>query len=403
MPGMLLVIGLLGTFLGLGLALNHASHILGQPDALTANGAADSMRDLVGLLQGLGTKFKTSTWGISGFVLLKFWSEITRFAEKRLAWVIGKVKIELEQRKQEEAVATAAKQKALFDEIKGAANGIVNGFAEQIARMAAHDDELHQGTQTRLDEHFRLVREDLGQVQAASRETNAAMTQFTSGVKTVVDDMGDAAARMASGADKVGRAAEQLTGSVDAFSAQFKDVLDSVRKDLGTAIKDMSTQASETLGRGSQQLESATREIASSLNVLSSDVKETLTAVKESIDKSLKMQTAASQTFTVSSDALNETIVEIKEQFDKLGSNISSGLQAVSGAGQHMRSIGKSLGDVIAPLTAISIEQKALFEPLGSLPAQQQAILRVLGEVRDNLASTSAAKMAANDEIVQPG
>lgn len=72
MPGLLLVVGLrLGTFLGLGLALNHASNILGQPDAMNASGAADSMKDLLGLLQGLGTKFKTSTWGISGFVLLK--------------------------------------------------------------------------------------------------------------------------------------------------------------------------------------------------------------------------------------------------------------------------------------------------------------------------------------------
>ena len=40
MPGMLLVVGLLGTFLGLGLALNHASHILGQADALSTAGAA---------------------------------------------------------------------------------------------------------------------------------------------------------------------------------------------------------------------------------------------------------------------------------------------------------------------------------------------------------------------------
>lgn len=79
MPGMLLVVGLLGTFLGLGMALNHASNILGQPDAMNASSAASSMHDLLGLLQGLGTKFKTSTWGICGFVLLKITSELTRF------------------------------------------------------------------------------------------------------------------------------------------------------------------------------------------------------------------------------------------------------------------------------------------------------------------------------------
>ena len=46
MPSLLLVVGLLGTFLGLGMALNHASNILGQPNALDATGAADSMQHL---------------------------------------------------------------------------------------------------------------------------------------------------------------------------------------------------------------------------------------------------------------------------------------------------------------------------------------------------------------------
>lgn len=72
MPGLLLVVGLLGTFLGLGLALNHASNILGQSNALSAAGAADSMQQLTGMMHGLGTKFKTSTWGITGFYCSRY-------------------------------------------------------------------------------------------------------------------------------------------------------------------------------------------------------------------------------------------------------------------------------------------------------------------------------------------
>lgn len=53
MPGMLLIVGLLGTFLGLGLALDKASGILHN----TGNsiGAMDSaMGDLMNMMQGLG-------------------------------------------------------------------------------------------------------------------------------------------------------------------------------------------------------------------------------------------------------------------------------------------------------------------------------------------------------------
>ena len=98
MPGMLLIVGLLGTFIGLGLALDKASSILGASNAMDAAGAADGLQNMLGMLKGLGTKFKTSTWGIAGFILLKVWSEGTKFEERRLAWVIGKVKQESEAR-----------------------------------------------------------------------------------------------------------------------------------------------------------------------------------------------------------------------------------------------------------------------------------------------------------------
>ncbi|QMV73231.1 hypothetical protein HS961_10545 [Comamonas piscis] len=98
MPGMLLIVGLLGTFIGLGLALDKASSILGASSAMDAAGAADGLQNMLGMLKGLGTKFKTSTWGIAGFILMKVWSEVTQFEEKRLAWVIGKVKKESEAR-----------------------------------------------------------------------------------------------------------------------------------------------------------------------------------------------------------------------------------------------------------------------------------------------------------------
>lgn len=132
MPGMLLVVGLLGTFIGLGLALNSASNILGSADALSASGAADSIQNLLGLLQGLGTKFKTSTWGITGFICLKIWSEATRFEEKRLTWVIAKVKKELEQRKYAEEEKEVSKQKALFKQIRDAAVFISSNLSEQV-------------------------------------------------------------------------------------------------------------------------------------------------------------------------------------------------------------------------------------------------------------------------------
>lgn len=142
MPGLLLVVGLLGTFLGLGLALNHASNILGQQDAASTSAAASSMNELMGMLKGLGTKFKTSTWGICGFVLLKIWSELTRFEEKRLVWVIDKVKLELHARRNKEEEIGAERQKALFEEIRSAASTIEKAFKTAIKSSTIHTQDF---------------------------------------------------------------------------------------------------------------------------------------------------------------------------------------------------------------------------------------------------------------------
>ena len=94
MPGMILIIGLLGTFLGLGLALDKASSILTGANALSNMDA--SMANLMQMLEGLGTKFKTSTWGLLAFILLKVILSKNGYEERRLRWSIEKVKSELD-------------------------------------------------------------------------------------------------------------------------------------------------------------------------------------------------------------------------------------------------------------------------------------------------------------------
>lgn len=208
MPGLLLVVGLLGTFLGLGLALNHASHILGQSNALSASGAASSMQDLLGLLQGLGTKFKTSTWGITGFLLLKVWSSVTRFEEKRLTWVIRKVKKELEARKQQahdaekaKQDADVAKQSALLGQIERAAGLIVQSFIKQVgdlkehdkllsAELREHDKSLHKHSIHYLEKNAQSIRENLIEISNATQAGTVSMKWLIEkNVQDVRDDL----------------------------------------------------------------------------------------------------------------------------------------------------------------------------------------------------------------------
>ncbi|EJN09019.1 hypothetical protein, partial [Herbaspirillum sp. YR522] len=77
LPSLLLVLGLLGTFIGLGLALTEAAGMLGGADAL------GSLRPI---MDALGSKFKISTWGIIAFLILRIWAMLFPYEQARLAW-----------------------------------------------------------------------------------------------------------------------------------------------------------------------------------------------------------------------------------------------------------------------------------------------------------------------------
>ncbi len=439
MPGMLLVVGLLGTFLGLGLALNHASNILEQSSALSATGAANSMQDLMSMMQGLGTKFKTSTWGIAFFLLLKVWSSWTGFEEKRLTWVIRKVKAELEHRKAQEQEAEFNKQQTLFAQINQAAGQIVQGFAQNLEKLSESQKTLHQQTlqyvgkgiqaihgdlanintamksdnaamKLVLEQNTQGVREDLGNIKttiqsdsaamkqaleqstqgvrkdlesinAATQASSQAMVGFVSSTQTIIKDMSAASNKMADGAHKVGVAGSSLVKAVDDFSTQFTQVLGDVRTDLSTAINDMSEQAAQTLEQGTKELGKATLEISTALGVLSQDVTTTMNGVKDSIEKSLKIQQEGAVLFRRSSDTLNENVTATTELVQKLGEDIRSGLQAVSDSGRRMASIGKSLETIVPQM----VDLLPALEPLKTLHAQHQPLLDETKALRTDL------------------
>lgn len=341
MPGMLLVVGLLGTFLGLGMALNHASNILSQSNAVASN-----MGDLTSMLQGLGTKFKTSTWGIMGFVLLKIWSEVTRFDEKRLAWVVAKVKAELNREKAERLAEEKRKQKELFECITRASVRIVDGIQSALVKVGDGQQKLLAGIDNTLTQTQGEISSTLAQIHETSLISSNALSGFTQGTQQIVQQMADAATEMVEGSKQVSSAAKGLESVVDEFGSEFKEVLDKVRKDLGSAIETMSERSSATMKEGSEKLNSATKEISSALGELSKDVKDTMNKVEASIGTALDLQKKASIEFTNSTQTLNENIETTTQMTEQLGKDITSGMSSVAEAGQRMLGVGKNLGSI---------------------------------------------------------
>lgn len=379
MPGLLLVVGLLGTFIGLGMALNNASHLLGQSEVITSN----SMDDLMQLLNNLGNKFKTSTWGIAGFIILKAWSEVTRFDEKRLTWVIGKVKIEIESRKNERLSAENKKIELLFTQLSNFSGEITRAIGSLEKKFDNDSDSSKRQELTNA-----LLRD----ICVASTKTGNQMTAFTTGTQDIVQQMADAATMMASGSTLVSAAADDLKKVVNEFSEEFKQVLTDVRVDLGSAIGNMSKEAAETLKSGSAELSKATGDISLALKTLSSSVQGTLEQVKTSTTESLRIQQIIQKEFLTQSATVMEGIERSTLSQEKTRKSISSGLESVADTRQQMTHIANSL-QKIAP----DIVDK--LQAIASLTPPLEAGINKVTETIDS----AIRRQKATDEIISNG
>jgi ABC-type transporter Mla subunit MlaD len=422
MPGMLLMVGLLGTFIGLGVALNHASEILGQSNALAAGNAANSMQDLLGLLQGLGTKFKTSTWGILGFIILKIWSETTRFDDKRLNWVILKVKVELEKRSEMKERKEEKHTQLLFNQMGSSSNLLINAITTQgllqinagkihheqslaaafdirnaiITMHTALPEAINQST-SRLDERLESIHTETENNVQAVRGTEKVMREFIDESKSVME-------RMADGSKAIGDGANKMNATIDSFETKFTSVLDDIASSLTKSINDLGEKSKE----GSGKIESATQNVATVLE-----------STMNNINSAIARQATSLTVLIKESGDTNEKLQESAGAINKLVTPIVEGLQAISASNRNMAQIGSSVKeaadrfdgiskkiadfpDFIAPLGDLHQSQRDLVDTLKKVEpsaAQLQTLLEELRSFREALFSIlNATSFSANSK-----
>lgn len=100
LPGIMVTLGLLGTFVGLAHSLGQAAMTISSSMSQLAapsssySGMERAFTGMIGMLQGMGTQFKTSIWGIIWSLVLRYTYGKLGFESKRLQWTITKMRLE---------------------------------------------------------------------------------------------------------------------------------------------------------------------------------------------------------------------------------------------------------------------------------------------------------------------
>lgn len=404
MPGLLLVVGLLGTFLGLGMALNHASSILGQADAV-----ADSMGDLLGLLKGLGTKFKTSTWGIMGFVALKIWSEVFRFEEKRLTWVIDKVKGELKARNERQQKAEEAKQQVLINQIRSAASAIVEGVASAVAGAAnANAEALEKGFGS-VGAALQDVRaEAASTADAVSSSNKLTLTALEAGFNSVGASLQDVRTDAKSNATAIAASAKLTTTALEAGFSSVGASLQDVRaetKSNATAIEASAKATKSGMETGFNSVCDSLRDVHSETKLTSaamSDFTNSTTSIVKQMAVAADGMAGGADKISVAAASLDKVVGDFGVKFtrvlddvgDKLHSTISEmSAQSSATLKEGSAKLESATKEISGALAVLSDDVK------GTMKEVQVSISKALDIQRRSSEEFTVSMKTLNDQI----
>lgn len=376
LPSLLLVFGLLGTFIGLGLALTEAAGALGP--------GSDALANLTPIMDSLGSKFKTSTWGILAFLGLKVWFTLKPYDERRQAWAASKVQSFAARASEQERQQRNLERSELIEAIGRHRDSVQESHQSALERASQHHEAqlvaLKQQTdrQRRLGEQqleqgglqLHVLKELCSQVeQAATRDgallarldtiagygadtldrlatvadhsaaSRVAMEEFSHSVGDNIQNMAKAAGEMALAAQAAGNASTHLSGAVGEFREAMTTVLGDVKADLGGMIAAMGTTFADNMEKMSTNLKSATDGIEAAIGTLSAGVKDTITQLQQTSDAAADRHEKARVVFTNSGDSLAKQIDQMGEFMKKLGAQVDIGLNSVATANLRMRAL----------------------------------------------------------------
>ncbi len=439
MPGMLLILGLLGTFLGLGLALDKASSILHNSG--NSIGAMDSsMRDLMEMMQGLGTKFKTSTWGIIAFIVLKIWESKNGYEERRLNWCMTKLQQTLTEehalqteenasRQQQREAGRNAATERLVEAMALQTAALREEFRQQAMRSEEQEAQRHQyhlaalneiadiNNQSRnlLETYTRNSQENLAALQQAAATMSDASQQVSGSavslekvVSTLGTDLGDVMTEIKRELSQVvndmnadfTRNVQQMSDKLADSTSQLSTTMNQIETSLNNAIASMDVSFSGNMVQMADKLESATSQISESVNNMSSQIHSTMTTVKDTTEKATEIQRKVMYGFTETSDTLNMKVTLMTTYIERVTKEITGSLAAVSEGNRKMEFYIKRfseafdlLGTLPETINHITVDVAELCKRIDKqISAQQSAeerntIVRSLVDINRNMST----------------
>lgn len=324
LPSTLLVVGLLGTFLGIGIALDAAAGVLGNREG----DPSKLISEMLPMLDGMGTQFKSSIYGIVASLLFTFWRSKYGREKERVKWVV-------EQCNNENKQGDSAYQRYVRDSLSGMVR-LLNGVKSSIGgSLKKTIREGYEDRNAALAEMLRSTANPSYEVVETSRRLVESLTEMKGGMDRVATAIEENLSSTAKAAEDMGEKSREFN----------KAIVDCVPK---------LTKASEKMGKG---LDKLVNDLIDGMKKKQDDLYKMVQAAEE---QKLKAAISVNEVVEGSIKNLAETNAGLTEQLDLLVKNLADiRLDMAKVAG---RDIG-SLPPIEAGVKQPSASQES-FEPV---------------------------------------
>ncbi len=339
--GLLVLLGLIGTFIGLMEMVGSVGGIIGgvaNSDASSQDAVKGLMRDLQAPLIGMATGFSASLFGLAGSLLVglgaRFFADAAHGVKEEFEeWLAGIAQIE----------RTIGDNSPLVDDtgIGAIANAIVNVFrttqgsldrsSDLIRSLADRQDRQTDALNKTLEQIERLA----GQ-QALNSERLNAIDLVRSAVGGLRSDMADLARLQESRmSESTGRIAEMLETRSAAIGDGLRDVMERQRE-ISRATRSLEAQTATGLARIGQMVESGQKLQADGFRDLvqgQTQIENVVAETAKRIDGEAVGRQVSSAVEARFSFAMNEMVRSLDSAFEKL----ALGLEVVAGTQDQVR------------------------------------------------------------------
>jgi hypothetical protein len=230
LPSTLLVVGLLGTFLGVGMALDDAAGAIASTSA--SDVSVEAMQSLVdnmkGMIEGMGAQFKSSIYGIIASLLFTFWRSKYGSEQERVRWVLTKCNEENKQGDSAYQGYVCSSLKTLNDAMENVCSSVGKSLKDTISEcygdrnanlakllknVANPSDEVLDSSRRlveassqmidKIDRVAEAVESNLGTAAKAAEEMGEKSKEFNKAIVDCVPKLSRATEKMGKGMDKL--------------------------------------------------------------------------------------------------------------------------------------------------------------------------------------------------------